>query len=228
MTDVKPTIWAAIAVLASAAVPAQAATADDFQIWTALNLSTDLSPKIVANMEFVARFPDDASRLGVTVVRPTIGYKVSKNLVLHIGYAHQTTINRGTPNVNENRFFQQTNWRVGKIGTATVNSRTRIELRTVQGARDSGWRLRQRVQFQIPLKAKGTNLILSSEGLFALNSTDWGARAGFDQMRNFIGVSMPVGKGLTLETGFQHLYQRRVGNPDRSNFIVPVTITVKL
>lgn len=216
-----------VAALAVAPGCANAATVDDFQVWTAVNLSTDLSPKLVGNLELVARFPDDASRLGVAVFRPTIGYKVSKNLILHIGYAHQTTINRGAPDVDENRFFQQTNWRVGKIGSATVNSRTRIELRTVQGARDSGWRVRERIQFQIPLKAKGTNLILSSEGLFALNSTDWGARAGFDQMRNFIGVSFPVGKGMALETGFQHLYQRRVGNPDRSTFIVPITLGVK-
>lgn len=223
----KPIFGAVIAVLAGAAMPAQAATADDFQVWAVLNLSTDLSSKIVGNLELAGRFADDASRLSVAVFRPTIGYKVSKDLVLHMGYAHQTTINRGAPNVDENRFFQQTNWRVGKIGSATVNSRTRIELRTVQGARDSGWRLRQRVQFQIPLKSKGTNLILSSEALFALNSTDWGARAGFDQVRNFVGVSFPVGKGVALETGFQHLYQRRVGSPDRSTFIVPVTLGVR-
>jgi Protein of unknown function (DUF2490) len=218
----------AAAMLAVAPGSAVAATADDFQIWAVLNLSTDLSPKIVGNLELAGRFPDDASRLGVAIIRPTIGYKVSKNLVLHIGYAHQTTFNRGAPNVDENRFFQQTNWRVGKIGTVTVNSRTRIELRTVEGARDSGWRIRQRVQLQIPMKAKGTNLLLSTEQFFALNSTDWGARAGFDQMRNFIGVSFPVGKALTLETGFQHRYQRRVGNPDRSDFVVPVTLSVKL
>lgn len=224
---VRPTTATAVAVLAAVAVPAQAVTTDDFQVWTALNLSSDLSPKIVGNLEVAGRLVDDANRLGVAAFRPMIGYKVSKDLVLEIGYVHQTTINRGTPNLDENRFFQQTNWRVGTIGSATVNSRTRIELRTVRGARDSGWRLRQRVQFQIPLRAKGTSLILSSEGLFALNSTDWGARAGFDQMRNFVGVSFPVGEGLTLETGFQHRYQRRVGNPDRSDFVVPMTLSVK-
>lgn len=224
----KPIILVAgAAAFAVAPGSAVAATADDVQIWAVLNISTDLSPNIVGNLEVAGRLVDDANRLGVAAFRPSIGYKVSKDLVLEIGYMRQTTINGGAPNVHENRFFQQTNWLVGKIGSATLNSRTRIELRTIQGARDSGWRLRQRVQFQIPLKAKGTSLILSSEGLFALNSTDWGARAGFDQMRNFVGVSFPVGKGLSLETGFQHRYQRRVGNPDRSDFVVPVTLGVK-
>ncbi len=217
------------ALLYAALLPTSAhAATDDFQSWNTLNLGADLSKTVVASLELQGRFVDDSSRLGVAILRPTIGYKVSKNLTLTIGYAHQTTINRGAPNVDENRFFQQTSWRIGKIGTATVNSRTRIELRTVEGARDTGWRVRQRLQLQIPLKAKGTHLILSSEGLFALNSTDWGARAGFDQMRNFVGVSFPLSKALTLETGFQHRYQRRVGAADRSDFVLPVTLSVKL
>lgn len=215
------------ALLAAATSPAHAATADDFQVWTSLNLGTNLSNRVVANLELSARLTEDSSRIGVAILRPMIGYKVSDALTLHIGYAHQTTINQGAPNTDENRFFQQTNWRIGKIGRATLNSRTRIELRTVEGARDSGWRVRERLQLQLPLKAKGTSLILSSEALFALNSTDWGARAGFEQMRNFIGVSLPLGKAFTLETGFQHRYQYRAGRPDRSDFIVPVTINVK-
>jgi Protein of unknown function (DUF2490) len=216
---------AMVAVMPGNAV---AATADDLQIWGVLNLSTDLSPKVVGNLELGGRLVEDTSRLGVALIRPTIGYKVNNDLVLHIGYAHFTTINRGVPNLEENRFFQQTNWRVGKIGKVTVNSRTRIELRTVEGARDTGWRLRQRVQLQIPMKTKGVNLLVATEQFFALNSTTWGARAGFDQMRNFIGVSVPVGKALTIETGFQHRYQRRVGIPDRSDFVVPVTLSMKL
>lgn len=221
-------IYGAVASLILVAGPASAATADDFQIWSTLNLGTNLSKKLVANVELSARLQDDASRIVTTVFRPTLGYKVNDELTLHIGYARQTTINVGTPNVNENRFFQQTNWRIGKIGKATVNSRTRIELRTIEGAAGSGWRVRERLQLQIPLKAKGTNLILSSEVLVGLNSTAWGAISGFDQMRNFVGVSVPLSKTFSLETGFQHRYQRRIGRPDRSDFVVPVSITVKL
>ncbi len=224
----KANIGVAAALLAMAASPAYAATADDFQVWTSLNISTKLSKHVVANLELSARLTDDASRVGAAILRPMVGYRVNDSLTLHIGYTRQTTINLSVPNVDENQFFQQTNWRIGKIGRATLNSRTRIELRTIERARDSGWRVRERLQLQIPLKAKGTNLILSSEALFALNSTDWGARAGFDQMRNFVGVSIPLGKAFTLETGFQHRYQYRAGRPDRSDFIVPVTVTVRL
>lgn len=221
-------IYGAVASLILVAGPASAATADDFQIWSTLNLGTNLSKKLVANVELSARLQEDASRIATTVFRPTLGYKVNDELTLHIGYARQTTINVGTPNVNENRFFQQTNWRIGKIGKAMLNSRTRLELRTIEDAAGSGLRVRERLQLQIPLKAKGTNLILSSEVLVGLNSTAWGAISGFDQMRNFIGVSVPLSKTFSLETGFQHRYQRRIGRPDRSDFVVPVSITVKL
>ena len=221
------TINGAVVALVLVAAPASAATADDFQVWASLNLGTSLSKKIVANLELSARLPDDASRIGVAIFRPTIGYKANDDLTLHIGYAHQTTVNVGTPNVEENRFFQQTNWRMGKIGKVTFNSRTRIELRTVEGARDSGWRVRERIQLQIPLKAKGTHLLVSTEQMFGLNSTSWGAISGFDQMRNFIGVSVPLSKVFTLETGFQHRYQRRIGRADRSDFVLPITVSAK-
>lgn len=220
-------IWGLAAIMAAGPFRAVAAT-DDFQIWTSLNIGGNLSDKVVANMEVASRFDRDASHLNVLVARPTIGYRLSDAVVVHIGYAFQKTIVDGRADVNENRFFQQTNWRVGKIGRATLASRTRIELRTVEGRNDTGWRLRQRLQLQIPTRTKGVNVIVSSEALFALNSTDWGARAGFDQMRNFVGVSLPLSKALTLETGYQHRYQRRVGQADRSDHIVPVTISVRL
>ena len=221
-------IKAAMLALGVAMPMSASATTDDFQAWTAFNITGNLSPKIVANLELQGRFVDDASRLGVVIVRPSIGLKISDAVVLHLGYAHQTTIQRGTRDINENRWYQQTSWRVGKIGSATVNSRTRIELRTVERARDTGWRLRQRVQLQFPLRVKGAHAIAQSESFFALNSTDWGARAGFDQVRNFIGVAFPLSARLQAETGFQHRYQRRVGAADRSDFIVPLTLTLKL
>jgi hypothetical protein len=89
-----------------------------------------------------------------------------------------------------------------------------------------GWRVRERLQLQIPLKPKKTNLVVSNELLFSLNTTNWGARAGFDQMRNFIGVNFPIGKGLTLETGYQNRYQVRRGSADRMDHIIPITLSI--
>jgi hypothetical protein len=206
-------------------VAAHAAT-EDFQTWNTINLSTHIAKDVPVTLELSGRMVDDSSRLGVAIFRPAIGYKFSDSVTVFLGYTHQKTINEGRADVDENRIHQQLNWRIGKIGKATLASRTRIEQRWIKGANDMGWRLRERLQLQIPLKPKKTNLVLSSEMLFALNSTDWGARAGFDQMRNFIGVNFPIGKGMTLETGYQNRYQERRGSADRMDHIIPITLNI--
>ena len=215
--------------LAALALPAGAhAATEDFQTWNAVNFSTHIAQNVPVTLELSGRMVDDSGRLGVVIFRPAIGYKISDAVTVFVGYTHQKTINDGRADVDENRIHQQVNWRIGKIGKATVASRTRIEQRWVAGARDMGWRVRERLQLQVPLKSKGANFVVSNELLFALNTTDWGARAGFDQMRNFVGVNFPLSKVVTLETGYQNRYQERRGAADRMDHIIPLTLNIKL
>jgi Protein of unknown function (DUF2490) len=198
----------------------------DLQTWNTLNLNTTVAKNVPVTLEFGARMVDDAGRLGVLIFRPSIGYKISDDLTVSLGYAHFKTINRGRADTDENRIYQQVTWRIGKIDKATLIARSRLEQRWIEGARDMGWRLTGRLRLQVPLKAKQTNLILSHEQLYALNSTDWGARAGLDQMRNYVGVSFPISKGVTLETGYQNRYLVRRGTADRIDHIVPIILNV--
>ena len=215
--------------LAASALPivAHAAT-EDFQTWNTINLSTNVAKNVPLTMEISGRMVDDSGRLGVVILRPAIGYKISDGVTVFVGYTHQKTINNGRADADENRIHQQVNWRIGKIGKATLASRTRIEQRWIEGRRDMGWRVRERLQLQVPLKAKGAHFVISNEMLFALNTTDWGARAGFDQMRNFVGVNFPLSKMVTLETGYQNRYQERRGAADRMDHIIPITLNIKL
>jgi Protein of unknown function (DUF2490) len=222
---VKSILKLVLGTLLATPVAAHAAT-EDFQTWNGLNFSTHVAKNVPITLELNGRMVDDSSRLGVTVFRPAIGYKISDSVTVFLGYTHQKTINDGRADVNENRIHQQLNWRVGKIGKATLNLRARLEQRWINGSSDMGWRVRERLQLQIPLKPKKTNLVVSNELLFSLNTTNWGARAGFDQMRNFIGVNFPIGKGLTLETGYQNRYQVRRGSADRMDHIIPITLSI--
>jgi hypothetical protein len=210
-------------------VPASAnAATEDFQTWNTINLATSVAKNVPLTMELSGRMVGDSGRLGVAIFRPAIGYKFSDSLTVFLGYTHQKTINDNRADVDENRIQQQINWRIGKIGKATLASRTRIEQRWIVDARDMGWRVRERLQLQVPLKTKGAHFVLSNEMLFALNSTDWGERAGFDQMRNFVGVNFPLSKTISLETGYQNRYQERRGAADCMYHIIPITLNIKL
>lgn len=216
------------AMLALAApMAAVAQTTDDFQVWSSLQASGSISGPLVGGVEFSGRFVDDSSRLGVAIFRPTIGYKFSDVVTVHLGYAHQTTVNPNRRDTQENRIFQQLNWTMGKVGKGTFSSRTRFEQRFVNTGNETGLRARFQLKYTLPLKVKGTHFVVSTEPLIAINTTDWGQRAGIDQWRNFVGVNFPIAKKLTLETGFQHRYQKRFNQPDRSDFIVPLTLSYK-
>lgn len=208
-------------------ISARAAT-EDFQTWQVVNLSKDVVKNVPVTLELSGRLVDETGRLGILIFRPAIGYRINNRMTLSVGYLRQKTINRGGPDVDENRIHQQLLWQILGSGKVTLISRTRLEQRRIEGAQDTGWRLRERLQLQLPLNAERANLVVAHEMFLALNSTDWGARAGFDQMRNFVGVNFPIGKGMTVETGYQNRYQRRQGLADRVDHIVPVILNISL
>ena len=197
-------------------------------MWNAIVVERSVGAKVVAALELGGRAVDNAGRLGVAFVRPTIGYRLSDDLTVSLGYAHFRTINRGQADASENRVFQQVNWRMGTVGTATVLSRFRLEQRKLADTRDLGWRVTARVRMRLPIKDSGAGFLLSHEQIYALNTTDWGARAGFDQMRNFVGVAVPLNGAVMLETGYQNRFQNRQGAADRIDHIIPLTLNIKI
>lgn len=217
-----------ITVSVACALSSAQAAEQDLQVWNAVVLEHAVTGKIPVTLEFGGRLVDDTGRLGVILVRPTIGYRVSDDLIVNVGYAHFRTVNRGRPDASENRIFQQVNWRIGDIGTATLVSRFRLEQRRFVGARDLGWRMTARIRMRIPIEGRRASVMLSHEQLYALNTTDWGAKAGFDQMRNFFGVNVPLSRTVVLETGYQNRYQKRQGIADRIDHIIPVTLNIKI
>ena len=94
----------------------------------------------------------------------------------------------------------------------------------VVGAEDLAWRFRQLVRGQLPLtEGQGTQLVLWSEAFYNLNQADWGPREGFDRWRNFVGIAVPVTKGVTLEPGYLNQAVFRPGE-DRFDHIASVTM----
>lgn len=221
------TMFCAAAMLSLVPLAVHASTTDDFQLWSAVQASGSISGNLVGGLELAGRLVDDANRFAVVIVRPTIGYRASHVVTIHLGYTYQATINPNRRDTQENRVFQQINWTMGKVGYGMLSSRTRFEQRFVNTGIDTGLRFRVQLKYMLPLKAKGANFVMSTEPLIALNTTDWGQRQGIEQWRNFVGVSFPVAKKLTLETGFQHRYQIRFNQPDRSDYIVPLTLSYR-
>jgi hypothetical protein len=205
------------------------ASAQDVQSWNTLLLQGPVDGKLLLWAELQPRFTSDVGRLGQFIARGAVGVRLQNDIDLHAGYHYQH--NSPAPGVasDEHRFWQQVMAPVVRRdnGLALV-TRWRLEQRAFENAQDLGWRLRMLWRVQQPLNGPGTaGPVAWSETFFALNSTDWGARGGFDQQRSFAGWLQPLGKRLNLEAGYLHQYVRRPG-PDAGNHVISLTLNRRL
>ena len=216
---------AAIITTAAIALPLGASAAeDDFEAWSATTATGPVAGPLLASFELSIRADDRGTRDPTTLIRSALGYQIAKSLSLWAGYVRVDTRPQGQNATSENRFFQQLSWAPGSVGGVAVALRTRLEQRTVEGAKDTGWRLRQQIRATVPFRKGGPSAVLSSEPFVALNSTDFGTSKGLDQWRNFAGINVPVTKNLWVEVGYLNRYIQRRGARDRVDHIIPLTL----
>lgn len=214
----------ALVVLALALVlvvsPARASE-DDFNIWTGQFVTVDISDEIYIRGEAQERFTNDADRLGQLLLRSFVGYRISSRVNAGGGYAYILTDPVGPVEVNEHRFYQELNIRLIDARGVTLDSRTRLEQRTFEEDGELAWRFRNFVQLKIPLN-ENNKFVAYTEPFIALNETPL-QRGGIGAWRNFVGVSVPVAKGVEMVPGYLNQHVFRVGQ-DRSDHIANVNV----
>ncbi|MDP4022403.1 DUF2490 domain-containing protein [Methylobacterium sp. NEAU 140] len=179
--------------------------------------------------EVQPRFGNGISQLDQLLLRPAVGWKVNPDLTLYQGYARIEDHGPRDRVRFEDRSFQEINWQLGVIGGVQVSSRTRFEQRWQSYGRDVGFRLRENLRFSVPLtEAKnGVAAVASSEVFVALNDTDWGGRAGFDRVRTFVGVALPIGGKSTFEIGYLNQTFRTPANGFDMDHILALNVLVR-
>ncbi|WP_448663289.1 DUF2490 domain-containing protein [Sphingomonas sp. CJ20] len=219
------------ALLAAALSPlcaagAHAQTQQDEQVWVNLTAMGGLRGDVVYFAEVQPRTGDGVSRLDQMLLRGAIGVKLSPRVTLYQGYAHVVSPVDGARDIHEDRSFQQLNWNIGKALGGELSSRTRLEQRWRSNGSGTGWRLREMLRYETPLKpgTNGPSALVYSEAFVALNDTDWGARAGFDQVRNFAGLEIPVGGASTIEAGYLNQWIDQPGRRSRMNHVASLTL----
>jgi hypothetical protein len=206
------------------AAPAMAPALANEQAWLAGIATGPVNGKLVTWLEVQPRFSAPADTL---ILQPAIGVQIDPATQLLLGYAYIETSPAGQPARREHRVWQQALVRLaGTPGKAVLMSRTRLEQRRTEGFDDTGWRLRQFLRGQVWLDERWS-IIGVSEAFVGLNRTDWGQPARLDQMRNFIGVGVPLSKRLTLEAGYLNQHVVRDG-PDANNHVLNVNLFFRL
>ncbi|GAA0338798.1 DUF2490 domain-containing protein [Sphingomonas oligophenolica] len=207
-----------------ATAPASVA-AQRVQPWPTIFVSAPVARGWSASGELVNRVSGDPARPSQLEARLQLGRHLSGSVTLWAGYVHVVTYHLGQPAGIENQSVEQLNWAMGSVLGVTISSRTRLEQRFQRGADATNWRLRAQLRLALPVARNGTSLVAWTEPFVALNHTS-ANRETFDQIRNFIGVSVPVAKHVEVEVGYLNQYLHRPSG-DVSIDAVPVTLNVR-
>lgn len=209
--------------------PAAAQTLDDTGLWFATfgngefkSLSEDSPLRWWFDAHY--RLRDDSDGFDQSILRPGLGWKFAEEQVLWAGYAWIGNSPVVGDSFDEHRFWQQ--WTATpSIGDWTFLHRSRFEQRWLETSDDIGLRWRQMHRAQKTLtNCPQWSLIAWDEAFFHLNDTDWGAEAGFDQNRAFLGLGFkrcPHARVRT-EVGYLNQFTNQQGDRDGMNHILSI------
>jgi hypothetical protein len=172
----------------------------DEQLWLQTNAHVPLSDDTRVTLEGIARFSDRNDGLFHTEFGGIVTHKLSKNVEIGFGYRHVGSHGGSTAD-DEDRLRQHVVLTFGRF-----TSRLRVDERFHPDGPEIGVRIRPLVRYNHPV-GKGTAVFVSHESFFMANSTDWGQRAGYDRMRNILGVTVPIAKGVSSDIGYLNQYR---------------------
>ncbi len=221
-----------LCILAAAACLAtgQACAQSDGQLWTALFANGPASEggRFLLWFDGHARFRDDASDLGVTILRPGVGWKFSDGLSLWAGYARVVARRETGPAFEEHRLWQQATYPLLDAFGGRIVGRTRLEQRFPDAGGETGWRLRQFARFDRRFEGTPVSAIAWNETFIGFNETGWGAVDGYDQSRSFAGIGLHANRRLRFEGGYMFNHVRRENAADARNHVALFAISLSL
>ena len=210
------------APLVLAAVPVQAQQQDE-QLWLQINTNVPLADRVRITLEQIARFSDRQDGLYQTEFGGLLGYRVSKKIEFGFGYRWVGAYNGNTA-ADEDRLRQQV---VGTFGPVTT--RFRVDERFNKSGSEVGFRIRPLIRYNHRLGTRGVALFVSHESFFLPNSTSWGQRAGYERMRNILGVTLPLGRSVTGDIGYLNQYRLgRGGAQAQMDHALNLQLTINL
>lgn len=218
----------ATAILGQATTdPVRGQDVADTGLWTAFFAQNDLggdSSPLKWWFDGHLRFLDDTDGFHQSIVRPGVGWKLSDELVAWGGYGWIHTEPVAGDDFEEHRLWQQLTWS-RSFEDWTLALRPRLEQRFLETGDDVGLRFRQNVRLQHDLPdLPRLTFVAWDEIFFHLNDTDWGAEAGFDQNRVFVGFGWKFHPDDRVRTEIGYLNQT-IDSPtgaDRVNHLLSI------
>lgn len=210
------------------------ATEHESGVWTIFSTTDSLSADGGTSrwhywFDAQARYVDVGSGTNQWLVRPAVGYEIRDGVKAWAGFARFRSRNGAGRVADENRYWQQLDWRAGGWLDGNVSMRVRLEQRSIDVGEDLGVVLRFMTKYVRPLSGhEDKSLIIGLEPFVDLRDTDWGGDAGLGQNRVFVGMGWRLSDKVSLETGYMNQYIWVDGAADRTNHLAILTIKARL
>jgi len=218
-----------IALLLAAVVAPQGATAteDDIGGWavgaTGGRLGGDDSRwRYVVDGQ--ARYFDIGTGINQWLIRPGVGYDLTNNLALWVGYARFRSRGRSGAVVDENRYWQDLTWSPRLQTSHRLGLRLRLEQRSVSAGDDVGVVLRAMARYTIPVGDNSNRFFFGLEPFMDLNSTDWSGGTGLSQNRVFAGFGWTLAPRISIEAAYMQQFFKLDSREDLVNHLAVVTL----
>lgn len=218
-----------VSALSALAAPVK----DDMSVWISNTYQTDFGgSNFLAFLELAPRTKNDNNDFAQLIVRPLLGYKLTKQLQLWAGYTWQGEYSDQVDFDNAtNDIMEQLQWIDNWTPALNFQSRFRLEQRLFADEGDVGHRMRHRLRFMYTIPDTRAYLIASDELFVYFNSIDQGPRAhsvqtGVNQNRSYVGLGYKLTSYLNVDSGYQLQYVHNYGTPDVVNHIWLTNINV--
>lgn len=213
-------------------LPLAAQSTEDWGMWFSNTFRTDFGgSSYLTSLELGPRLKSDNSQFSQFYLRPMLGYKLTKQLQLWLGYSWQGEYS------NKNQFdlatqdvIEQLQWSDSLSPQVNVQYRFRLEQRLFAGEED-GHRMRHRLRLQYSIPDSKIYLVVLDELFVYFNSINTGRLAhsvqvGINQNRDYLGIGYKLTENINMDTGYQLQYVHYYGKPDLLNHIWQTNISV--
>jgi hypothetical protein len=205
---------------------------DDQSIWVSNTFQTDFGgSSYLGFMELQPRFNDDSSKFSQLIVRPFIGYRVTKKLQLWLGYAWQGEYNsKDKFDMATDDIIEQVQWVDNLTSQVNFQYRFRLEQRFIENA-DLSHRMRHRFRLQYSIPDSKLFVVAFDELFVYFNSINSGrmehsVQAGVNQNRSYLGLGYKIHPHVNIDTGYQLQYVNNFGREDLYNHVWLTNVNV--
>ncbi|MFI3137728.1 MAG: DUF2490 domain-containing protein [Methylococcaceae bacterium] len=198
---------------------------DNSGIWASSTLQTDFGgSNYLAFLEAQPRSKNDNNDFSQLIVRPFVGYKVSKQLQLWLGFAWQGEYDdKNGFDLATKDIVEQVQWIDNLTPQLNVQYRFRLEQRFFEDA-DLSHRMRHRFRLQYSIPNSKLFLVAFDELFVYFNSLnnsrlEHSVQAGVNQNRSYFGVGYKIMPEVNMDVGYQLQYVNNFGTEDVYNHV---------